>query len=160
MVRKKLLGLKDENPVPAKTFNDGVDYVPAKKQYLLGHHFTTIAGTGPIVGPAIGVIWGWLPAFLWVFLGPIIAGGVQDFTSLIISSRHGGKTIGEMTRGLVSNRVGIIFFNSYSIFTLACYSCLFYDYGYFIYNVSTKCTINMDGDTYCHMDRIYGLQKK
>jgi len=106
---KKLLGLKDENPVPAKTFNDGVDYVPAKKHILLGHHFTTIAGTGPIVGPAIGVIWGWLPAFLWVFLGPIIAGGVQDFTSLIISSRHGGKTIGEMTRGLVSNRVGIIF---------------------------------------------------
>jgi len=76
---------------------------------LLGHHFTTIAGTGPIVGPAIGVIWGWLPAFLWILLGPIIIGGVQDFTSLIISSRHGGKTIGEMTRGLVSNRVGTIF---------------------------------------------------
>jgi carbon starvation protein len=106
---KKLFGLKDDNPVPAKSFNDGVDYVPTKKHILLGHHFTTIAGTGPIVGPAIGVIWGWLPAFLWVFLGPIIAGGVQDFTSLIISSRHGGKTIGEMTRGLVSNRVGIIF---------------------------------------------------
>lgn len=106
---KKLFGLKDDNPVPSKSFNDGVDYVPTKKHILLGHHFTTIAGTGPIVGPAIGVIWGWLPAFLWVFLGPIIAGGVQDFTSLIISSRHGGKTIGEMTRGLISNRVGIIF---------------------------------------------------
>lgn len=106
---KKLFGLKDDNPVPSKSFSDGVDYVPTKKHILLGHHFTTIAGTGPIVGPAIGVIWGWLPAFLWILLGPIIAGGVQDFTSLVISSRHGGKTIGEMTRGLVSNRVGTIF---------------------------------------------------
>ncbi len=106
---RKLFGLKDDNPVPAKSFQDNVDYVPTKKHILLGHHFTTIAGTGPIVGPAIGVIWGWLPAFLWVFLGPIIAGGVQDFTALIISSRHGGKTIGEMTRGIISDRVGIIF---------------------------------------------------
>ncbi len=61
---KKLFGLNDNNPVPSKSFNDGVDYVPTKKHILLGHYFTTIAGTGPIVGPAIGVIWGWLPAFL------------------------------------------------------------------------------------------------
>ncbi|HBT39791.1 MAG: Carbon starvation protein CstA [Thermotoga sp. 50_1627] len=106
---RKLFDLKDTNPVPSKAFKDGVDYVPTKRHILLGHHFTTIAGTGPIVGPAIGVIWGWLPAFLWVFLGPIFAGAVHDFASLVISSRHGGKTIGEMTRGIVSNRVGIIF---------------------------------------------------
>lgn len=106
---KKIFNLDDKNQVPSKAFQDNVDYVPTKKHILLGHHFTTIAGTGPIVGPAIGVIWGWLPAFLWVFIGPIIAGGVQDFTSLVISSRHGGKTIGDMTRGLISDRVGIIF---------------------------------------------------
>ncbi|GAB4309482.1 carbon starvation CstA family protein [Pseudothermotoga elfii] len=106
---RKLFQLKDDNPVPSKKFQDGVDYVPTKRHILLGHHFTTIAGTGPIVGPAIGVIWGWLPAFLWVFLGPIFAGGVHDFASLVISSRHGGKTLGEMTKGIVSNRVGVIF---------------------------------------------------
>ncbi|MFN4189671.1 MAG: carbon starvation protein A [Pseudothermotoga sp.] len=106
---RKLFGLREDNPVPSKAFKDGVDYVPTKRHILLGHHFTTIAGTGPIVGPAIGVIWGWLPAFLWILLGPIFAGGVHDFASLVISSRHGGKTIGEMTRGIVSNRVGVIF---------------------------------------------------
>ncbi|ODN30488.1 carbon starvation protein A [Fervidobacterium thailandense] len=106
---KKIFKLSDKNPVPSKEFYDGVDYVPTKRHILLGHHFTTIAGTGPIVGPAIGVIWGWLPAFLWVVLGPIFAGAVHDFTSLVMSSRHGGQTIGELSRKLISNRVGVIF---------------------------------------------------
>ena len=106
---KKIFKLDDNNKVPAQVFKDGVDYVPTKKHILMGHHFTTIAGTGPIVGPAIGVIWGWVPAFLWVVLGPIFAGAVHDFTSLVMSSRHGGQTIGELTKKLISNRVGIIF---------------------------------------------------
>ncbi len=108
-IADRILGLKDENPVPSKELSDGVDYVPTKRHILLGHHFTTIAGTGPIVGPAIGVIWGWVPAFLWVVLGPIFMGAVHDFMALAISARSKGSTLGEMTRGIISNRVGIIF---------------------------------------------------
>jgi carbon starvation protein len=108
-ISKKIFGLNDKNPVPAKEFEDGVDFVPTKKHILLGHHFTTIAGTGPIVGPAIGVIWGWVPAFIWVFFGSIFMGAVHDFTSLVISARHQGKTIGELTGNLINERTAKIF---------------------------------------------------
>ncbi|KAF2955853.1 carbon starvation protein A [Marinitoga sp. 38H-ov] len=108
-ISKKIFGLNDENPVPSKEFEDGVDYVPTKKHILLGHHFTTIAGTGPIVGPAIGVIWGWVPAFIWVFFGSIFMGAVHDLTSLIISARYQGKTIGELTGSLINERTAKIF---------------------------------------------------
>ena len=91
-----------ENRMPSHVYNDGVDFVPTKKNIIFGHHFTTIAGLGPIVGPAIGIIWGWLPAFLWIFLGSIFMGAVHDFTTLIVSARNDGKTIGELTGRLVS----------------------------------------------------------
>ncbi len=58
--------------MPSRTLTDGIDYVPTRKGIIFGHHYTSIAGTGPIVGPAIGIIWGWLPAVLWVFLGSIL----------------------------------------------------------------------------------------
>ncbi|POZ88284.1 MULTISPECIES: carbon starvation protein A [Petrotoga] len=106
---RKIFGLNDKNLVPSKEFEDGVDYVPTKKHILFGHHFTTIAGTGPIVGPAIGVIWGWVPAFLWVVLGPIFAGAVHDFTSLVVSARTQGKTLGELTGDLINERTAKIF---------------------------------------------------
>nr|WP_217671658.1 MULTISPECIES: carbon starvation protein A [unclassified Marinitoga] len=108
-IAKKIFGLNDNNPVPSKEFEDGVDYVPTKKHILLGHHFTTIAGTGPIVGPAIGVIWGWVPAFIWVFFGSIFMGAVHDFTSLVVSARNQGKTIGELTGNLINERTAKIF---------------------------------------------------
>lgn len=108
-IAKKIFKLNDKNPVPSKEFEDGVDYVPTKKHILLGHHFTTIAGTGPIVGPAIGVIWGWVPAFIWVFFGSIFMGAVHDFTSLVVSSRNQGKTIGELTGNLINERTAKIF---------------------------------------------------
>jgi carbon starvation protein len=108
-IAKKIFGLNDKNPVPSKEFEDGVDYVPTKKHILLGHHFTTIAGTGPIVGPAIGVIWGWVPAFIWVFFGSIFMGAVHDFTSLVVSARNQGKTIGELTGNLINERTAKIF---------------------------------------------------
>ncbi|GAB6188971.1 carbon starvation protein A [Marinitoga arctica] len=108
-IAKKIFGLNDKNQVPSKEFEDGVDYVPTKKHILLGHHFTTIAGTGPIVGPAIGVIWGWVPAFIWVFFGSIFMGAVHDFTSLIVSARNQGKTIGELTGNLINERTAKIF---------------------------------------------------
>ncbi len=92
---KKIFKLKSENEVPSNKFDDGVDYQPTKKEILFGHHFTSIAGTGPIVGPAIAVIWGWLPALLWVFFGSIIIGGVHDFGTLVVSLRNEGKTLAD-----------------------------------------------------------------
>jgi carbon starvation protein len=106
---KRIFNLSDDNEVPSQTKEDGVDYVPTKKPILFGHHFTTIAGLGPIVGPAIGIIWGWLPAFLWVVFGSIFMGAVHDFSTLIVSARHNGKTIGELTGNLISNRAKVIF---------------------------------------------------
>jgi carbon starvation protein len=89
---------------------DGVDYVPTKKEVIFGHHFTSIAGTGPIVGPAVAVIWGWVPAMIWVFVGSIVMGAVHDFGALIISMRNQGKSISEYTAKYVNNRTKIFFF--------------------------------------------------
>ncbi len=99
---KKVLGIAADRVMPSHELNDGVDYVPTKRHIIFGHHFTTIAGLGPIVGPAIGIIWGWLPAFLWVFLGSIFMGAVHDFTTLVVSSRNKGRSIGELTGQLIS----------------------------------------------------------
>ena len=93
----KIFHLVSGNKMPSEEFYDGVDFVPTKKNIVFGHHFTTIAGLGPIVGPAIGIIWGWLPAILWVFFGAIFMGAVHDFSTLIISARHKGQTIGDLT---------------------------------------------------------------
>ncbi len=99
---RKLFLLQADSLMPSHEFNDGVDYVPTKRHIIFGHHFTTIAGLGPIVGPAIGVIWGWLPAFIWVFLGSIFMGAVHDFSTLVVSARSKGKTIGDLTGDLIS----------------------------------------------------------
>ncbi len=101
-VGHKLFELSGKNITPAHEFEDGIDYVPTKKSILFGHHFTSIAGTGPIVGPAIGVIWGWVPAILWVFFGSIFFGAVHDFGALVISSRNKGKSIGDVTKDIIS----------------------------------------------------------
>ncbi len=98
---RKIFKLSDNNRMPSEEFKDGVDYVPTKKNIVFGHHFTTIAGLGPIVGPAIGIIWGWLPALLWVFLGSIFMGAVHDFSTLIISARNKGMTIGDLTGDII-----------------------------------------------------------
>ena len=97
----KIFRLEKNNKMPSEELYDGVDYVPTKRNIVFGHHFTTIAGLGPIVGPAIGIIWGWLPAILWVFFGSIFMGALHDFSTLIISARHKGKTIGDMTGEIV-----------------------------------------------------------
>jgi carbon starvation protein len=105
----KLFELSKEAVTPAHEVNDGMDYVPASKEILFGHHFTSIAGTGPIVGPAIGVIWGWVPAIIWVFVGSIVMGAVHDFGAMVISTRHRGKSIGEVTSTLVSPTSRLLF---------------------------------------------------
>ena len=95
--------------VPAVELQDNVDFVPTNRHVLFGHHFTSIAGTGPIVGPAIAVFWGWLPALLWVVLGSIFVGAVHDFAALVISLRNRGQTIGEVAGRLINPRARLLF---------------------------------------------------
>ncbi|MDI6850703.1 MAG: carbon starvation protein A [bacterium] len=103
-------GVKKEEPVPSKEKYDGVDYVPTNKLVLLGHHFSSIAGAGPIVGPIIaGLAFGWVPAILWIVLGSIFIGGLHDFSSLIISIRHGGRSIAEVAKKYINKRTYKIF---------------------------------------------------
>ncbi|WP_432735735.1 carbon starvation CstA family protein [Maridesulfovibrio sp. FT414] len=100
----------DENLVcPSCEFEDGKDFVPTKKEVLFGHHFTSIAGLGPIVGPAIAIIWGWVPAVIWVFFGAIFMGAVHDFGSLVVSLRNQGRSVGDLAAGLINNRVRTLF---------------------------------------------------
>lgn len=107
---RKIFCLNPDAPVPSREFQDGVDYVPSRKEVIFGHHFTSIAGTGPIVGPAIGIIWGWLPAILWVTLGCILMGAVHDFGTLVLSLRNEGKSISEIAARYINPRVRLIFF--------------------------------------------------
>ncbi|HUV41932.1 MAG TPA: carbon starvation CstA family protein, partial [Sedimentisphaerales bacterium] len=96
--------------VPSRELEDGIDYVPTRRGIIFGHHYTSIAGTGPIVGPAIGIIWGWLPAILWVFFGCIFMGAVHDFGALVVSMRNQGKSISEVAAKYINKRVRFIFF--------------------------------------------------
>ena len=101
--------LSADEPVPAVEFEDGVDYVPTRGYVLWGHHFASIAGAAPIVGPAIAVIWGWLPALIWVCVGTLFMGAMHDFSALVISLRHKGKSIGEIAGHVISRRVQVLF---------------------------------------------------
>jgi carbon starvation protein len=94
---------------PSMEREDGVDFVPSHRWMVFGHHFTSIAGTGPIVGPAIAVIWGWVPALVWVLVGSIVMGAVHDFGSLMVAMRHRGKTIGDLAGDVVNARVRLLF---------------------------------------------------
>ncbi|MHC4535447.1 MAG: carbon starvation CstA family protein [Planctomycetota bacterium] len=107
---KKIFKLDKNASVPSVELRDGIDYVPARKGIIFGHHYTSIAGTGPIVGPAIGIIWGWLPAILWVFFGSIFMGAVHDLGALIVSLRNEGKSLSEVAAKYINMRVRFIFF--------------------------------------------------
>ncbi len=106
---RRVFQLADDEPVPSRELEDGVDYVPTRKAVLWGHHYTSIAGAAPIVGPAIAVIWGWLPALLWVSLGTVFMGAVHDFSALVISLRHRGRSIGQVAESVISPRVRTLF---------------------------------------------------
>lgn len=108
-ISDKIFVIDESREVPSKKYEDGVDYVPTKKHILFGHHFTSIAGAAPIIGPAIAVIWGWVPAILWVVLGSIFMGAVHDFSALIMSIRNKGKSIGELSKNIVNKRVRTLF---------------------------------------------------
>ncbi len=105
----KVFRLSAEAVCPSAELEDGVDYVPTDRSVVFGHHFTSIAGTGPIVGPAIAVMWGWLPALLWVLLGSVFIGAVHDFGALVVSLRNRGQTVGDIAGKLINRRVRLLF---------------------------------------------------
>ncbi len=108
-LQDKVLGLDPGRSTPAHTKRDGIDYVPSHRMVLFGHHFASIAGLGPIVGPAIAAIWGWLPALLWVVFGTIFLGAVHDFVAGGLSIRFGGRSIGDLTGDIIGPRARILF---------------------------------------------------
>ncbi len=111
----QIFELRADHPTPAHTLEDGIDYVPTHPLVLFGHHFASITGLSPMLGPAIAVIWGWLPAMLWVVCGSVLIGCVHDFGALVVSVRGEGKSIGAIAEGLMGRRAkslmhAIIFF--------------------------------------------------
>lgn len=108
-VAGKILELNNDNITPAHRLRDDVDYVPSNKFILWGHHFTAVAGAAPIVGPAIAVQWGYLPAFLWVVLGTVFFAGIHDMSALWASVRHDGKSIGTVCQKVIGSKVGQLF---------------------------------------------------
>ena len=105
----KIFRLSADAVCPSERLEDGVDYVPTSKSVVFGHHFTSIAGTGPIVGPAIAIMWGWVPALLWVVLGSIFIGAVHDFGALVVSLRNNGQTVGDIAGRVLNKRVRLLF---------------------------------------------------
>lgn len=105
----KIFKLSAGHICPSEKLKDGVDYVPTSKGIVFGHHFASIAGTGPIVGPAIAILWGWLPALLWVIFGSIFIGAVHDFGALVVSLRNNGQTVGDIAGRVLNRRVRVVF---------------------------------------------------
>lgn len=108
-VAVKIFKLDPNYVTPAHRYKDGVDFVPTNKFVLWGHHFTSVAGAAPILGPAIAVYWGWLPALLWVVLGTVFAAGVHDFGTLVLSVRNKGQSVGTLANKLIGQRAKILF---------------------------------------------------
>ena len=105
----KIFKLNPEAVCPSTALQDNHDFVPTKKEILFGHHFTSIAGLGPIVGPAIAIIWGWVPAVIWVFFGSIFFGAVHDFGAMVISLRANGRSVGDLAADIINKRVRTLF---------------------------------------------------
>lgn len=106
---KRIYGLDVDIKTPAHEFRDDVDFLPTKKHILFGHHFTSIAGAAPIIGPCVAAYWGWLPAILWVVLGTVFMGTVHDFGALVMSVKEKGKSIADISAGIINGRVRVLF---------------------------------------------------
>lgn len=104
----KVLGLNAKRPTPAVRHNDGLDYVPTPRNILFGHHFAAIAGAGPLVGPVLAAQMGYLPGVLWILVGAVLAGAVQDMIVLFMSTRRDGRSLGDMVRTEMGPIPGII----------------------------------------------------
>ncbi|MGB3598712.1 MAG: carbon starvation CstA family protein, partial [Pseudomonas neustonica] len=108
-IAEKIYRLDPDFLTPAHEFEDGIDFVPTNKFVLWGHHFTSVAGAAPIVGPAIAVIWGWAPAFMWVVCGTIFFAGVHDMGAIWASVRNRARSVGSLTGDVVGKRARSIF---------------------------------------------------
>jgi|TARA_B110000263_G_scaffold236021_1_gene234988 carbon starvation protein len=109
-IGNRIFGINDTNvSMPSKTFEDGVDYVPTKKHILFGHHFTSIAGAAPIIGPCVAAFWGWLPALIWILIGTVFMGAVHDFGALVTSVKEKGRSIADIASTTISQRARIMF---------------------------------------------------
>jgi len=108
LLARRIFRLNPNRPTPAHTLRDGIDYVPTRAPIVFGHHFASIAGLGPILGPAIAVIWGWGPALLWVVLGSIFIGAVHDLGALRMSLCYEGRSVGDICRHLMGQRARIL----------------------------------------------------
>ncbi len=108
-IATRIFKLDEKFLTPAHELNDGKDFVPTNKVVLWGHHFTSVAGAAPIVGPAIAVYWGWVPAVLWVVFGTILFAGVHDMGALWASSRHKGKSMGALSESVIGKRTRALF---------------------------------------------------
>lgn len=109
-LESKVVVASDTQETPAKRLFDGVDYIPARREVLFGHHFASIAGAAPIIGPALAIAWGWAPALLWVWLGNIFIGAVHDYLAVMASVRYDGKSIQFVAGDLLGKRTGRAFY--------------------------------------------------
>ncbi len=105
----RVLRLQRDEPVPSREKEDGIDYVPTKASVLWGHHFSSIAGAAPILGPAMAIVWGWGPALLWIVVGVIFMGATHDFGALVLSVRHQGQTMGNLADRFIGPRSRVLF---------------------------------------------------
>ncbi|MDP6964070.1 MAG: carbon starvation CstA family protein [Planctomycetota bacterium] len=105
----KVFRLNSELLTPAHVQQDGIDFVPTKPLVLFGHHYASIAGLAPMLGPAVAVFWGWLPAVLWLVCGAIFIGCVHDFSALVLSVRHQGKSIGALCEDILGKKAKLLF---------------------------------------------------
>lgn len=126
----KLFRISDDEVTPAVEINDGMDYVPTNKHVLFGHHFASIAGAAPIIGPAIAIFWGWVPAVLWVVIGTIFMGAVHDFSALVISAREKGRSVGDLADKFINNRAR-------TLFLLIVYFLIFFVMAVFAYAIAS-----------------------
>jgi carbon starvation protein len=106
---RQVFHLEEQAVTPAHALSDGIDYVPSNRYILFGHHYASIAGLSPMLGPAVAVIWGWLPAMVWVVLGTLLIGAVHDFSALVISIRARGMSIGKVAEDIMGPRAKTLF---------------------------------------------------
>ncbi len=107
-IAKKVLAVDPTRMTPAVRHNDGLDYVPTDKKVLFGHHFAAIAGAGPLVGPVLAAQMGYLPGMIWLLAGVVLAGAVQDFMVLFVSTRRDGRSLGELVKEEMGATAGVI----------------------------------------------------
>lgn len=142
----KRLDVNNNNETPSHTMPDGVDYCPAKAPVLLGHHFASIAGAGPIVGPVIAAGFGWIPVYLWVVFGSIFIGGVHDYASIVASVRHQSKSIGFIIQqyiGISGKKLFLIFAWATLILVIAVFTIIVADTFTHIPSASTSSILFM-----------------